>query len=139
MANDPTAALAAAVLARLSSPAITYIEGGTTSSVPVQQRVPDELVPAVIVVDGVSLGPSETKGGNDRRALVDIATVYRGRSKASAQAIIGAVYGRLEGQKLTVAGFTVGECRLQSSAVGEEATEANLVHVGRQTFEIIIL
>lgn len=138
MANDPTAALAAAVLARLSSPAITYTEGAT-NSVPVQQRVPDELLPAVIVVDGVSLGPSETKGGNDRRALVDIVTVYRGRSKASAQAIIGAVFGRLEGEKLTVAGFTVGECRLQSSAVGEEATEANLVHVGRQTFEIIIL
>lgn len=138
MANDPTAALAAAVLARLSSPAITYTEGGT-NSVPVYQRVPDELLPAVIVVDGVSLGPNETKGGNDRRALVDIVTVYRGRSKASAQAIIGAVFGRLEGEKLTVTGFTVGECRLQSSAVGEEATEANLVHVGRQTFEIIIL
>jgi hypothetical protein len=139
MANDPTAALAAAVLARLSSPAITYTEGSVTSNVPVHQRVPDELVPAVIVVDGVSLGPNETKGGNDRRALVDVVTVYRGRSKASAQAIIGAVYTKLESQKLTVTGFTVGEFHLQSSSVGEEATEANLVHVGRQTFEIIIL
>lgn len=138
MANDPTAAIAAAVLARLSSPAITYTEG-TAKTVPVHQRVPDELVPAVIVVDGVSLGPNESKGGNDRRALVDIVTVYRGRSKASAQAIIAAVFNRLEGERLTVTGFTVGEMRLQSSSVGEEATEANLVHVGRQTFELIIL
>jgi hypothetical protein len=66
-------------------------------------------------------------------------TVYRGRSKASAQAIIAAIYTRLEKVSLTVSGFAVGECRLQSSGVGEEATEANLVHVGRQTFEVIVL
>lgn len=139
MANDPTAAIAAAVFARLSSPVITYTEGNVTNNVPVHQRVPDDLLPAVIVVDGVSLGAAQTKGGNDRTALVDIVTVYRGRSKASAQAILAAVYQRLEQEKLTVTGFAVGECRLQSSSVGEEATEANLVHVGRQSFEITIL
>lgn len=139
MANDPTAAIEAAVLARLSSPAITYTEGGTTSSVPVHSRAPDELVPAVIMSDGVSLGPAETKGGNDRRALVSIVTVYRGRSPASLKHIIAAVYNRLEGEKLTVAGFTVSECRLQNSDPHSQTTEANLVHVGQQTFEIHIL
>lgn len=139
MATDPTAAIGAAVFARLSSPAITYVEGSQTITVPVYQRVPDELLPAVIVVDGIDLQASETKDATPRRVSINIVTVYRGRSKASAQAIIGAIFNRLEGQTLTVSGFSVGDCRLQFSGVGEESTEANLVHVGRQTFELIVL
>jgi hypothetical protein len=139
MANDPTGPIALAVLNKLTTPAISYTEGGTSYNVPVYQRVPDETLPAVIVIDGVDLGPAETKDGFDRRVGINIVTVYRGRSKASAQAIIAAIYARLEKVSLTVSGFAVGECRLQSSGVGEEATEANLVHVGRQTFEVIIL
>jgi hypothetical protein len=70
---------------------------------------------------------------------VSIAAIYRGRSKASAQALVGSVYNLLEGHKLTVAGFSVSDCRLQASGVGDEVTEANLVYVGRQTFDLIIL
>lgn len=139
MASDPTAAIGAAVFARLSSPAITYTEGGQTLSVSVHQRAPDEILPAVIVVDGIDLQASETKDATPRRVSINIVTVYRGRSKASAQAIIGAVFGRLEQHRLTVAGFTVSDCRLQFSGVGEESTEANLVHVGRQTFDLMVL
>jgi hypothetical protein len=139
MANDPTAAIGAAVFARLSSPAITYSEGGQTYTAQVFQRVPDETFSAVVVIDGIDLQASDTKDATPRRVSINIVTVYRGRSKASAQAIIGMIFNRLEGHKLTVSGFNVSDCRLQFSGVGEETTEANLVHVGRQTFELIVL
>ncbi len=138
MAIDPTAAIGAAVLARLSG-SINYSEGGRAIAVPVYQRVPDETLPAVVVIDSIDLQATETKDATPRRASISIVTVYRGRSKASAQAIIGAVFQLLEGFKLTVSGFSVSDCRLQFSGVGEETTEANLVHVGRQTFDLIIL
>ena len=137
MANDPTAAIAAAVFARLAG--ITYTEGGVTLAVPVYQRAPDEVLPAIVVVDAVDLQAAESKDATPRRASVSIVTIYRGRSKPSAQAIVGSVFNLLEGYKLTVAGFSVSECRLQASGVGEEVTDANLVHVGRQTFDLIVL
>lgn len=140
MANDPTGPLALAVLAALTTPAITYTEGGT-NTVTVHQRVPDEFtneqINAVIVVANINLGPTESKDATPFRASVTIQTSYRGRSLASLQSIMGQVFQRLQKVTLTVTGFTVGECTLLTSDVGGEADEANLVHVGRQTFEVM--
>lgn len=147
MANDPTGAIALAVLNALAVPAITYTEG-TPQTVTVHQRVPDEFtgttssapsVNAVIVVANVNLSASESKDATPYRASVTVQTSYRGRSVASLQSIMGEVFNRLQKVTLTVTGFTVSEFILLTGDVGGETDEANLVHIGRQTFEAIIL
>ncbi len=125
------------------SEAVAAVCGCTARDVTVHQRVPDEFtnetVPAVLVVANINLASPESKGATPYRASFTVQTMYRGRSMASLQSIMGQAFQRLQKVTLSVAGFTVSECTLLTSDVGGEADEANLVHVGRQTFEIIVL
>jgi hypothetical protein len=140
---DASPALAKAVLTALATPAISYTEGSATADVTVHQRVPDEFTNAqtnaVIVVASVSLGGSETKGQTPVRATVSVQTLYRGRSMDSLRNIMAAIDARLDRVKLAVTGFTVSDMYRTTSDGGGEADEANLVHTGRQSFEVIIL
>jgi hypothetical protein len=127
MATDPTPALRVAIVAALNA------SGGPGA--PVYDRVPDNQPPPAVILDTIDPQDATTKEGGARLVFFEIVTVSRGRSKVAHEAIMAAVFTRLEDVALT--GIATTRPRLQSQRT--ESAGDMLTHVGRQTFRVIIL
>jgi hypothetical protein len=136
MATDPTPALRLAMLVLLRASGGPQFQG---AAVPVWDGVPpDSVAPPVVVLDEISLSEGQTKDGGPREALIDVAAVIDGRSRADAELLGADLYGRLEGVKPTVTGQTVTALNCIESRT-ESGGDQGLTHLVRQVWRLRIL
>lgn len=127
MPTDPTQLLRVAIIAALKS------SGGPGA--PVYDRVPDNQPPPAVILDTIDLSDATTKDGSARGVFFEVVTVLRSRSKVEADALMAAIFTRLE--DVALPGVAATRPRLQSQRL--EADGDGQTMVGRQLFRIITL
>jgi hypothetical protein len=138
MATDPVPALRLAVLALLRAGGGPTLDG---QPVPIWDGLApdiDDNLPAVVILEEIELGESQTKDGGPRTADVDIITVVDSRSLADAERLAAQIYARLEGVKPSIAGHASSQFNCTYSRT-ESAGEQGLTKVSRQTWRLRIL